>query len=202
MTPEPGPLEDAIAFAVRAHGAQLRKDRRTPYIVHPIGVLRLLSSRLSVVDPDLLRAAVLHDVLEDTATTPEELGARFGPKVLHLVQELTLPPTAHGTGVPTQEKTRHLVHGLRTISWEAVVIKLCDRWDNLSDSRQALWTPQKRSEFYAQTDEMLAALEERRRSTPPPGAWGPALDLGVAGVREALSTARAGVGRSSLPPAS
>lgn len=181
----------ALRLSVEAHADQLRKDGRTPYVVHPIGVMRRLSTELGVVDPDLLAAALLHDVLEDTEVPPERIREELNPRVLRHVEELTLPEDAHGPSVATATKTRHLVEALRTVSWESVAIKLCDRWDNLSDAFAAPWSRSKTEGFFEQTEEMLRAVAERRRVAPEPPSWTEALDRGVRGVEDALREARA-----------
>ncbi len=76
-------------FARERHAGQLRKGTDLPYIVHPEGVATILARHYPGRD-DLEAAGWLHDVLEDTATTREELGARFGPDVLVLVDAVTL----------------------------------------------------------------------------------------------------------------
>jgi guanosine-3',5'-bis(diphosphate) 3'-pyrophosphohydrolase len=80
----------AIDFAARKHKAQRRKDEEaSPYINHPVSVALLLAERGKVTDPEILAAAILHDTLEDTDTTPEELEAAFGMRVRKLVEEVT-----------------------------------------------------------------------------------------------------------------
>ena len=164
----PGAVVAAIAFSLAAHGSQLRKDRRTPYIVHPVAVLRILSTELGVTDPEILAAGALHDVLEDTSRTPAELRRRFGPIVTSLVVELTLPSDLHGPEVPDSLKTRALVRAVRTMSWPAVLVKLADRTDNLRDSSNAGWSAGKRRAFRSQSRHLLRAIDLRGRADPPP----------------------------------
>ncbi len=190
----PGAVVAAVAFSVAAHGSQLRKDRRTPYIVHPVAVLRILSTELGVRDPAILAAGVLHDVLEDTSRTPGELRRRFGPLVTSLVVELTLPPDLHGPEVPDARKTRALVRGVRTMSWPAVLVKLADRTDNLRDSSNAGWSAGKRRAFRSQSRRLLRAIDLRRRADPPPS--GLARTLAAA---ERLVTAQLDRGTRSRP---
>lgn len=89
-------FEQAIIFATKAHAGAKRKGTGIPYIVHPIEAAAIASTMTA--DPDILSAAVLHDVLEDTEVTPQELGELFGPRILSLVQNETenkrrdLPP--------------------------------------------------------------------------------------------------------------
>jgi (p)ppGpp synthase/HD superfamily hydrolase len=167
---------DAIRFATTAHQLQTRKDGRTPYIAHPVAVLRRLSSDLGVEDPDLLCAAVLHDVIEDSGVTRAELQRRFGPRIAGWVGELTVPAALHGPTVPDERKTEFLVRDVGRMSWEAVLIKLRDRWDNLQDMANARWGPEKRDSYLAQTREILAALDVRLKADAPPTALRPALE--------------------------
>lgn len=76
-------------FAARRHRHQKRKDNATPYINHPIGVMYILTNEAKVYDPVTLAAAVLHDVVEDTKTTLEEIKAEFGEEVLRVVEQCT-----------------------------------------------------------------------------------------------------------------
>jgi len=173
---------DAIRFAAEAHRRQSRKDGRTPYIVHPVAVLRRLSSDLGVEDADLLCAAVLHDVIEDSTVTREELELRFGVRVAGWVQELTVPPGLHGPAVPDEKKTEALVRDVGRMSWEAVLVKLCDRWDNLRDMANAPWGPKKRENYRSQTREILRALDRRWASDAPPPALASVLTRARAGL--------------------
>jgi guanosine-3',5'-bis(diphosphate) 3'-pyrophosphohydrolase len=77
---------EAINFAARAHKDQRRKgDGNSPYINHLIEVLTLLSSSAKVTDPNILMAAVLHDILEDTEVAESELIDKFGTTVASYV---------------------------------------------------------------------------------------------------------------------
>ena len=83
-------LIDAVAFAAHKHRNQRRKDvEASPYINHPIALARVLAVEGGVSDEKTLVAAVLHDTLEDTETTFDELRKRFGRKVADVVAEVT-----------------------------------------------------------------------------------------------------------------
>ena len=72
----------AAAFAAEKHKNQRRKDAEaSPYINHPIALANVLASEGGVIDPDVLCAALLHDTIEDTETTAEELRRDFGESV-------------------------------------------------------------------------------------------------------------------------
>ncbi len=77
--------------------------------------------------------------------------------------------------MPDSKKTEVLVHDVGRMSWEAVLVKLCDRWDNLQDMANALWAPEKRESYRAQTREIVRALDQRWISDPPPPALAPFL---------------------------
>ena len=186
MTPTDPLVVEAMSFAVRAHGSQTRKDGRTPYAVHPVAVLRLLVTHLNVTRPEILATAALHDVLEDTPTPPEAIEEAFGPLVLRWVRSLTLPPEAHGEGVPFAAKTRYLLEELETQPWEAVLVKVCDRWDNLTDMGAAPWNPARREGFRQQTAQWMEAVERRRSLSPEPPELREPLAQGLEGLRDAL----------------
>ena len=83
-------LLEALDFAAERHSAQRRKGPdAAPYVNHLIEVAMLVACVGQVDDVEVLIAAVLHDVLEDTPTTPEELGQRFGARVRSLVEALS-----------------------------------------------------------------------------------------------------------------
>ncbi len=158
----------ALRLAVRAHDGQLRKDGRTPYIVHPVGVLRHLVSDLGVLDPAIACTAVLHDVLEDTSVPAGTLRRLFGASVARWVESLTVPEHLHGESVPGEAKTRRLLADVAEIPWEALLVKLCDRWDNLRDVANAPWGRAKQAYYRDQTRRLLSAVAQRSRADPPP----------------------------------
>jgi (p)ppGpp synthase/HD superfamily hydrolase len=180
-------LQAAIEFSVRAHAGQRRKDGRSPYVVHPIGVLRHLTADLGVTEPELGCAAVLHDVVEDTGTPLEVLRERFGPRVARLVEELTIPAELHGPGVPEARKIDRILADLGRIGWDSILVKLCDRLDNLRDLENTAWEPARRDRYAAQSERIEATLRTRWAEEPPPEPLRPPLEAGL----RRLSTATA-----------
>ena len=87
----------AIEFAARAHDGMIRKKDKTPYILHPLEAAVIVGSMTD--DQDIISAAVLHDVVEDTPITIEEIEEKFGKRVRELVDSETedkradLPPS-------------------------------------------------------------------------------------------------------------
>ena len=85
-----GLFHEADRFAHERHLGQTRKDARgTAYIEHPRAVVRVLRDIGCIHDENVLIAGLLHDVIEDTATTPKELRARFGVKISQIVLEVS-----------------------------------------------------------------------------------------------------------------
>ena len=77
-------MDRAIVFATRAHSGTYRKGPNIPYIVHPIEAAAIVSTMTS--DPDMIAAAVLHDVVEDTDATLEEIRFFFNDRIAKLVE--------------------------------------------------------------------------------------------------------------------
>ena len=80
-------VKKALEFAAEAHKGQVRKYTGEPYIVHPIEVMELVKQVID--DPEMQAAALLHDVVEDTPVSINEIKDEFGPRVAALVSDLT-----------------------------------------------------------------------------------------------------------------
>jgi (p)ppGpp synthase/HD superfamily hydrolase len=122
-------LEEVLQFATERHKGQLRADGQD-YITHPIRVSELVKKYKKSSNQNILTAgALLHDVLEDTYTSYRELQDRFGEVVASLVMEVT-----SSTFMPKLVgKQTYLAHKMRYMSSYALVIKLADRLDNITD---------------------------------------------------------------------
>ena len=126
MASEVRRLTKALAFAAEAHRNQRRKGAsQEPYINHLIEVLDLVAS-VEVGDMDVLIAALLHDVLEDTRTDYRELAAAFGERVARIVQENSDDMT-----LPKPERRRARLSGVSKKSREARLVKFADIISNL-----------------------------------------------------------------------
>ena len=120
----------AVAFAAKAHGEQKRKYTGEPYITHPLAVAAMVAD--VTANEDVIVAAILHDVVEDTAITVPEIAAQFGWPVANLVDELTdKHPPAPGTNRAERKAKEHA--RLRSVSRGAKLIKLMDLRHNRSD---------------------------------------------------------------------
>jgi guanosine-3',5'-bis(diphosphate) 3'-pyrophosphohydrolase len=122
-------LAEALAFAILKHAecGQLREDGRTPYGVHPLRVVERLRAFAEVEDEEILIAAALHDVVEDCNVTAAEIEARFGGRIGGVVDELTQRKDEPEAGYADR---------LQRSSREAKIVKLADRWDNVSEVRK------------------------------------------------------------------
>ena len=117
-------LNDAIRFAVDKHTGQKRKGTDYPYIVHPLEVLSILAAMNQ--DIDVLIAGVLHDVVEDTDTSLEEIKILFGDHVADLVAGHT-----DDKDLPWQERKEKALAELREASYEVKALTLADKLSNL-----------------------------------------------------------------------
>lgn len=140
-------LIDALAFAADKHRTQRRKDpEASPYINHPIALARVLSVEGRVRDVKVLAAAVLHDTLEDTKTTYEELHERFGPTIARVVREVTDDKT-----LSAPERKRLQIEHAGELSKRARLVKLADKISNLrdmADKPPAQWSLERRREYF------------------------------------------------------
>ena len=153
-------LVDAIAFAADKHRRQRRKDAEaSPYINHPIALARVLSVEAGLSDPILLAAAVLHDTLEDTETTFEELRERFGAKAASVVLEVS-----DDKALPKEERKRLQIEHAAVISRRAKLVKLADKICNVRDvvsSPPHGWPLERRREYF----DWAKAVVDRMRGT-------------------------------------
>jgi guanosine-3',5'-bis(diphosphate) 3'-pyrophosphohydrolase len=122
-------LLTALRFAADRHRDQRRKDpAASPYLNHPIAVAEHLARVGGIVDPITLIAAVLHDTVEDTATTPEELERGFGVAVRRTVAEVS-----DDKALSKLERKRLQVEHAPHLSERAKLIKLADLTCNVGD---------------------------------------------------------------------
>ena len=120
-------LARAYHFAAQKHVSQRRKgEAAEPYMNHLTEVAELVAEATGGEDIDVLIAAILHDTVEDTETTPEELGAVFGPRVAALVAEVT-----DDKSLPSAARKALQIEHAPHASPGAQIIKLADKTANL-----------------------------------------------------------------------
>ncbi len=152
-----GVFVKAVAFAADKHRTQRRKDAdASPYINHPIALANVLANEGGVTDVLVLSAAVLHDTIEDTNTTAEELTAIFGAKITATVLDVT-DDKSLDKHVRKQRQIEHAPH----ISKEAKLVKLADKICNLRDilaSPPADWSPERKQGYFDWAAKVVAGV--------------------------------------------
>ncbi len=116
--------QKALLFAAEAHKGQLRKGSDVPYITHPVGVSAILAQYNA--GGDVVVAGLLHDTLEDTKMTREELEAHFGSLIAGLVAEVSEEKLANGQEVPWEVRKRQQLDRLRNADLDVVRLKAAD----------------------------------------------------------------------------
>ena len=153
----------ALRFAARKHRNQRRKDKEgTPYINHPIYVAETLWRSGNVREATTIAAAILHDTIEDTTATPEEIEILFGNEVLTLVQEVS-----DDKRLPKEVRKRLQIEHAPRISIRAKEIKLADKICNVHDivySPPAGWPLQRRIDYLDWSDKVVAGLRGANKS--------------------------------------
>ena len=150
-------LFDAFTYADNAHASQQRKDG-TPYITHPLAVANLVADL--ELDPDSVIAALLHDTIEDTGTTHEEVAQRFGEPVADLVEGVTKLTRVQYVS-KEEEQMENLRKMLMAMAHDirVILIKICDRLHNMRTMEYQ--SPKKQREKSLETMEIYAPLAHR-----------------------------------------
>src|SRR5688572_8098705 len=147
----------AASFSVEKHRYQKRKgDDAEPYINHPLEVARLLVNVGKIEDIDVLTVAVLHDTIEDTDTTKEEITELFGEKVCKIVLEVT-----DDKSLPKAERKQKQIEHAPHLSDGAKQIKLGDKISNITDVMNdppAGWSNERRLEYIEWGEKVVAGL--------------------------------------------
>ncbi len=147
----------ALEFAAGRHVDQRRKGAaQEPYINHLAEVALLVAQATGGRDSSLVIAALLHDILEDTPTTYEELAGQFGEEVAALVQEVT-----DDKSLPKEERKRLQVENAASKSNRAKIMKLADKISNLRSiaaSPPAGWSVERRAEYVAWSEQVAEGL--------------------------------------------
>lgn len=150
-------LIKAVKFSAEKHKTQRRKDAEgSPYINHPIDVAETLWNVGGVRDIRVIVAAILHDTVEDTSTSPAEIEEQFGPVVRALVQEVT-----DDKSLPKTERKRLQIEHAPHLSTGAKQIKLADKISNIHDvgfAPPADWPYQRRVDYLTWADRVVNGL--------------------------------------------
>ena len=150
----------AVAFAAEKHRTQRRKDIETPFINHPIQLAYILV-QADVEDPKILAAALLHDTIEDTDTTLDEIEIVFGHEVAHIVAECSDDKKQ----TKLERKQAQIDHAAK-LSRAAKLVKLADKISNVSDiegAPPAGWSIERKREYF----DWAKAVVDQMRGTHP-----------------------------------
>eukprot|EP00730_Choanoeca_flexa_P006130 TRINITY_DN1208_c0_g1_i1.p1 TRINITY_DN1208_c0_g1~~TRINITY_DN1208_c0_g1_i1.p1 ORF type:complete len:204 (+),score=55.75 TRINITY_DN1208_c0_g1_i1:2-613(+) len=148
-------LMQTADFAAIAHRTQKRKDGSTPYINHPIGVANLLATVGDVSDTETLQAALLHDTVEDTDVTIDDIKAKFGDSVASIVAEVT-----DDKGLNKHERKQRQIEHAKHISSKAKLVKLADKLYNLTGLLTDLpqnWSVARARAYYGWSSEVIGS---------------------------------------------
>lgn len=156
MQADHGLVLRAAAFAAQRHRRQRRRDAEgSPYINHPLALADTLANLGGIADPVVLCAALLHDTVEDTATTLEEIELAFGARIAAVVGEVTDDKT-----LPKAERKRLQIEHAPHASREAQLVKLADKICNLTDLLEAPppWPLQRKRDYFDWTAQVVAGV--------------------------------------------
>lgn len=152
-----GAFIKVVAFAAEKHRDQRRKDAdASPYINHPIALAHVLANEGGIQDLSVLCAAILHDTIEDTETTADDLECLFGSKVTSIVLEVSDDKSLE-KHVRKQRQIEHASH----ISHEAKLVKLADKICNLRDilaSPPADWSAERKQTYFDWSAQVIAGM--------------------------------------------
>ena len=123
-------IEKAAAFALCAHQGQVRKQTDTPYIMHPLEAA--VTAQALTDDHEIIAAAVLHDVIEDSDCTKEELVEEFGERIAFIVNEVSENKMAHLPSEETwKQRKQEAVCRLKVSGLPVKTVVLCDKLSNI-----------------------------------------------------------------------
>ena len=117
-------FDRAAQYAIEAHRGTERRGKGFPYIIHPMEAAAIVATVTN--DPEMLAAAILHDTVEDTDTTIEQIEALFGPRVAHLVQIETAEK-----GASWRERRQAQLDRFRMADRDCKIVALGDKLSNL-----------------------------------------------------------------------
>ena len=151
-------IRQAYEFARNQHGAQLRKDG-SPFVTHPLAVAQIVAEELHL-DSESIEAALLHDTIEDTAATHEQLAKLFSPTVADLVEGVSKLTRVHYTS-KEEEQMENLRKMLMAMSKDirVILIKISDRLHNMRTMEYQ--TPEKQKQKSFETMEIYAPIAHR-----------------------------------------
>ena len=151
-------IRSAFEFADKAHEGQLRKDN-SPFVTHPLAVAQIVAEELHL-DSESIAAALLHDTIEDTAATHEQIVELFSPTIANLVEGVSKLTRVHYTS-KAEEQMENLRKMLLAMSKDirVILIKISDRLHNMRTMEYQ--TPEKQKQKSFETMEIYAPIAHR-----------------------------------------
>ena len=160
MSIEEGDLKlllKALQFSALKHKNQRRKDiDASPYINHPISLASILCNEAHVTDVEVICGALLHDTVEDTQTTPEELESEFGPVIKNIVMDVT-----DDKSLKKHERKQAQIDHAAHINDKAKLVKLADKISNLRDvllNPPPDWSLERRQEYFDWANKVIEQI--------------------------------------------
>ena len=151
-------IRQAYELAREMHGTQMRKDG-SPFITHPLAVAQIVAEELHL-DSESIIAALLHDTIEDTSATHEQIAKMFSPTVADLVEGVSKLTRVHYTS-KEEEQMENLRKMLMAMSKDirVILIKISDRLHNMRTMEYQ--TPEKQKQKSFETMEIYAPIAHR-----------------------------------------
>ena len=147
-------LDRALVFAVRAHAGTERRGKGFPYIVHPLEAVEIVATRTS--DQELLAAAALHDTVEDTDVTIEQIRTEFGERVASFVAAESDEPHQRRDSVENwRARKQAAIDRIACASRDAKMVALGDKLSNMRAIAR---------DYAIQGDSLWNLFHEKRRS--------------------------------------
>lgn len=120
-------IQKAIDISITAHMGQTRKGKQVPYIIHPFGVGIILAR--TGASEDIIIAGVLHDTIEDTEMTFEDIRKEFGEDVARIVNDVT----EQDKGLPWEDRKRLAMEHIKDMKQDSLLVKSADLLHNMTD---------------------------------------------------------------------
>lgn len=143
-------VDKAIMFAKAAHQNQMRDDNVTPYYTHLLNVAENLKN-YGVINETILSAAILHDIIEDTAWSYHDVEKEFGKEIADLVAHCS-----DDTRLPSTKRFDDMILHVSAMPFNAMLIKLADILDNVGD--MSTWKPKRRKKYVAKKQQVLDVM--------------------------------------------
>jgi len=166
-----GTIFKAIQCAVLAHSGQFRKGTRIPYIIHPLRVAEILIEY--DCSDEVVIAGILHDTIEDTVITVDDIVRSFGEKIAELVEHASEPDKSN----TWENRKRHTIEYLKDAPMDVLFITCADKLDNLrsiqkdyTHAGESLWSRFNRPKDYQQWYYQALADVFMSRIDSEPGA--------------------------------